>query len=192
MGIHILVFWSKVLHFFTDMSLLRARYYDHPDGEDAFGKIVATNKYALSAGLAWSMFDVLTLTKPQGYGPTLGRFAYNTGPLMGMATAFTLTTLTATNVRGKDDKFNYFLGGFAAGGVFGAWKHNHVAGLCAGLFLGIAGVIKKMSVEQGWEFFPDTPLRQYGGLNIASNDWTIMPDPPKNWTTEKAKEEEKA
>lgn len=104
MGIHILVFWSNVLHFFTDMSLLRARYYDHPDGEDAFGKIVATNKYALSAGLAWSMFDVLTLTKPQGYGPTLGRFAYNTGPLMGMATAFTLTTLTATNVRGKDDK----------------------------------------------------------------------------------------
>lgn len=33
-------------------------------------------------------------------------------------------------------RFNYFLGGFAAGGVFGAWKHNHVAGLCTGLFLG--------------------------------------------------------
>jgi len=50
---------------------------------------------------------------------------------------------------------------------------------------GIAGVIKKMSIEQGWEFFPDTPLKQYGGLNIADNDWTIMADRPKNWTTEK-------
>lgn len=138
------------------MSILRSKYYDHPDGEDAFGKIVATNKYAFVAGMAWSAFDVLTLTKPQGYIPTLGRFAYNTGPLMGMATAFTLTTLAATNARGKDDKWvltglsfpiliytnaitcriNYLIGGFAAGGVFGAWKHNHVAGLCAGLFLG--------------------------------------------------------
>ncbi|KAH8257945.1 hypothetical protein KR038_003357 [Drosophila bunnanda] len=171
------------------MSFLRSKYYDHPDGEDAFGKIVATNKYAVSAGLAWSMFDVLTLSKPRGYVPTLGRFAYNTGPLMGMATAFTLTTLAATNARGKDDKINYLLGGFAAGGVFGAWKHNHVAGLCAGLFLGIAGVIKKMSVEQGWEFFPDTPLKQYGGLNIAENDWTIMADRPRNWTTEKPEDQ---
>jgi len=28
------------------------------------------------------------------------------------------------------------IGGFAAGGVYGAWKHSHVAGLVAGLFLG--------------------------------------------------------
>ncbi|XP_068143999.1 NADH dehydrogenase [ubiquinone] 1 alpha subcomplex subunit 11 [Drosophila tropicalis] len=164
------------------MSILRSNYYDHPDGEDAFGKIVATNRYAVAAGLAWSTVDVLTLSKPQGYLPTLGRFAYNTGPLMGMATAFTLTTLAATNARGKDDKINYFLGGFAAGGVFGAWKHNHVAGLCAGLFLGLAGVIKKMSIEQGWEFFPEPPTHQYGGVNVASNDWTITAERPKNWT----------
>lgn len=33
-------------------------------------------------------------------------------------------------------RLNYLLGGFAAGGVFGAWKHNHVSGLTVGLFLG--------------------------------------------------------
>ncbi|ALC40497.1 CG9350, partial [Drosophila busckii] len=170
------------------MSILRSKYYDHPDGEDAFGKIVATNKYALTAGLAWSTLDVLTLSKPQGYLPTIGRFAYNTGPLMGMATAFTLTTLAATNARGKDDKINYLIGGFAAGGVFGAWKRNHVAGLCAGLFLGIAGVLKKMSIEQGWEFFPKPLKHQYGGVNIASNDYTITAERPRNWTTEEKKE----
>ncbi|XP_030386759.1 NADH dehydrogenase [ubiquinone] 1 alpha subcomplex subunit 11 [Scaptodrosophila lebanonensis] len=171
------------------MSILRSGYYDAPEGEDAFGKIVAINKYAAITGLAWSTVDVLTLSKTQGYLPTLGRFAYNTGPLMGMATAFTLTTLAATNARGKDDKINYFLGGFAAGGVFGAWKHNHVAGLCAGLFLGIAGVIKKMSIEQGWEFFPDTPTYQVGGVNIIDNDYTLFAERPKNWTAEKPVEE---
>lgn len=87
------------------MSLLRYKYYDHPDGEDAFGKMVAANKYAAAAGLAWSTVDVMTLSKPQGYLPTIGRFAYNTGPLMGMATAFTLTTFAATNFRGKDDRW---------------------------------------------------------------------------------------
>lgn len=86
------------------MSLLRYKYYDYPDGEDAFGKMVATNKYAAAVGLAWSTMDVNLLSKPRGYIPTIGRFAYNTGPIMGMATAFTLTTFAATNIRGKDDK----------------------------------------------------------------------------------------
>ncbi|XP_054738426.1 NADH dehydrogenase [ubiquinone] 1 alpha subcomplex subunit 11 [Anastrepha obliqua] len=156
------------------MSFLKSQYYDYPEGQDAFGKIVATNKYAASVGLAWSTCDVLMLSKPQGYLPTLGRFAYNTGPMMGMATAFTLATLVSTNVRGKDDKLNYFIGGVAAGAVYGAWRRNHVAGLVAGFFFGIAGAVKKLSKQEGWEFFP--PIKhQSSSLNI--HDFTIMKDP---------------
>lgn len=87
------------------MSILKANYYDKPEGSDALGKIVATNKYAATVGMAWSTIDVLMLTKTQGYLPTLARFAYNTGPLMGMATAFTLVTYAATNARSKDDRY---------------------------------------------------------------------------------------
>lgn len=160
------------------MSFLKSQYYDYPDGEDAFGKIVATNKYAIGTGLTWSTFDVLMLSKPHGYLPTLARFAYNTGPMMGMATAFTLTTLVSTNVRGKDDKLNYVIGGFAAGAVYGAWRRNHVAGLVAGLFFGIAGAVKKLSKEEGWEFFP--PIKhQQGSLNGVLHDFTLMKDPAK-------------
>lgn len=56
--------------------------------------------------------------------------------------------------------------------------------------LGIAGVIKKMSIDQGWEFFPKPATHQYGGLNIVKHDWTITAERPKNWTTEKKSEEE--
>lgn len=49
----------------------------------------------------------------------------------------------------------------------------------------MAGVIKKMSIEQGWEFFPTAPTHQYGGLNIAQNDFSLMADRPKGWTAEK-------
>uniref|UniRef100_A0A1L8EBD7 NADH dehydrogenase [ubiquinone] 1 alpha subcomplex subunit 11 n=1 Tax=Haematobia irritans TaxID=7368 RepID=A0A1L8EBD7_HAEIR len=160
------------------MALSKAGYYDKPEGQDCFGKMVATNTYAATAGLAWSTVDVLMLSHPKGYLPTLARFAYNTGPMMGMASAFTLATYMATNVRGKDDRFNYFLGGFAAGGVYGAWRRSHVAGLVMGLFFGLAGVIKKTSIQEGWEFFPSLNHHAYM-LGAKEHDHTLMADPKK-------------
>lgn len=85
------------------MSLLKVQYYDKPEGQDAFGKMVATNRLALAAGLIWSTYDILFITKPKGYIKTIGRYGYFTGPFMGMATAFTMTTYTAAKLRGKDD-----------------------------------------------------------------------------------------
>lgn len=85
------------------MNLGSHNYYDHPEGQDAFGKMVATNSYALTFGLGIAAYDVLMLTKPSGYLPTIGRFAYFTGPFMGMASAFTMTTLVANKMRGTDD-----------------------------------------------------------------------------------------
>jgi len=84
---------------------LSAKYYNKPDGQDASGKMLATNKYALLSGLGWSTIEVLMVSKPQGYLPTLGRYIYFTVPFMGMASAFTMVTYTATNMRGKDDKY---------------------------------------------------------------------------------------
>lgn len=85
------------------MGILNFQYYDHPEGHDAFGKLVATNKYAAATGIVWSTYEVLMIKKPQGYFQTVSQYAYWTAPLMGMATAFTLTTYAATNLRGKDD-----------------------------------------------------------------------------------------
>lgn len=85
------------------MSLLKAEYYDKPEGQDAFGKMVATNKIALGLGLIVSTYDVLFITKPQGYINTIGRYGYFTGPFLGMASAFTMTAYTANRLRGKDD-----------------------------------------------------------------------------------------
>lgn len=85
------------------MNLGSHNYYDHPEGQDAFGKMVATNSYALTFGLGIAAYDVLMLSKPSGYLPTIGRFAYFAGPCMGMASAFTMTTLVANKIRGKDD-----------------------------------------------------------------------------------------
>lgn len=86
------------------MSLIKTGYYDKPEGQDCYGKMLATNTYAAAAGMAWGTVDVLMLSHTKGYLPTMARLAYNVGPMMGMASAFTLATFAATNIRGKDDR----------------------------------------------------------------------------------------
>lgn len=86
------------------MSLLKAKYYDKPDGEDLTGKCISMNRVALQGAFAWSTVDVLMVSHPKGYLPTLSRYLYFCGPAAGMATAFAVGTYAATRLRGSDDK----------------------------------------------------------------------------------------
>ncbi|CAD7076825.1 unnamed protein product [Hermetia illucens] len=162
---------------------LNSKYYDQPEGKDLSGKMIATNKAALTGGLIWSIYDVVLFSKPQGYLPTIGRIASITGPFMGIATAFTLGTYTATNVRGKDDTINYVIGGYCAGAVYGAWKRNLAAGIATGTFFALLGLTKKLSIMEGWDLFPEQKGR--GWISLHEHDFTLMRDPAKNWTTGK-------
>uniref|UniRef100_T1D542 NADH dehydrogenase [ubiquinone] 1 alpha subcomplex subunit 11 n=1 Tax=Psorophora albipes TaxID=869069 RepID=T1D542_9DIPT len=164
------------------MSLVKANYYDSPEGTDLFGKMVATNKYALAAGLGWSSFEVLMISRPKGVVPSLARYVYFTGPFMGIASAFTVGAYAANKLRGKDDTWNYAVGAFAAGGVYGAWRRNVVSGLVAGLFFSIAGLVKKNSIDKGWEFFPEVKQHGISALNPNRYDYTLTAEREKGWT----------
>lgn len=72
--------------------------------------------------------DVVMYSHPKGYLPTISRFMWWIGPAVGMASAFTTGTYIATNLRGKDDKWNYAVGSCAAGGVAGCWMRSPVVG----------------------------------------------------------------
>lgn len=119
------------------MVLLKNQYYDEEEGKDYFGKMAVTNQYAAILGLGTATYDVLLYSKPKGFQRIIGRYAFHVGPLMGMASAFTTVTYMGTKLRGKDDRLNYFLGGMAAGGVYGAWSRSFVAGAVVGVFLGL-------------------------------------------------------
>ena len=144
------------------MNLLKHNYYDAPEGQDLAGKMIATNRFALTGTTAYAVADILMLSKPKGYLPTIARFCYFALPAIGMATAFTMTTFFATNLREKNDKLNYALGGIAAGGVCGAWRRNVGKGLAMSGIFAVAAIIKKMSIDEGWEFFPEIKHRGQG------------------------------
>ncbi|XP_053688243.1 uncharacterized protein LOC128737596 [Sabethes cyaneus] len=167
------------------MSLLKSQYYDNPEGTDLVGKMIATNKYALALGVGFSSFEVLMVSKPKGIMPSLARYVYFTGPFVGMASAFTVGAYTANRLRGKDDLINYVVGAFAAGGVYGAWRRSIVAGAVSGLFFSIAGIAKKISLEEGWEFFPAVTKHAYGSLNPKRYDFTLTEERERGWTTGK-------
>ncbi|KDR18623.1 NADH dehydrogenase [ubiquinone] 1 alpha subcomplex subunit 11 [Zootermopsis nevadensis] len=157
-------------------------YYDTPDGEDCFKKLLYTARIAAVSGVIVSVVDVRLFSRTQGFYPTVARFAHFTFPFIGMAAAFTATTCIATSARHKDDKLNYFLGGCVAGGVFGAWRKSILAGFTGSLILGALAVAKKVSLEEGWQFIPKgAPLRKYGNVRMARHDWTLTAPRPKTW-----------
>ncbi|XP_059614909.1 NADH dehydrogenase [ubiquinone] 1 alpha subcomplex subunit 11 [Phlebotomus argentipes] len=159
------------------------RFWAYPDGQDAAGKMMVANTYAMIGGLIISTYDVVMLSKPQGIGNIMVRYGYNTIPIMGMASAFTMGTYTATKLRGKDDPYNYAIGGALAGGVFGAWRKCAVTGNCMAIALAIAAVVKKLSLMEGWTFFPPPQKFGYQNLFMGRHDRTLMKDTEKGWTT---------
>lgn len=167
-----------------EKSLLKAEYYDKPEGEDFAGKLVATNKLAATVGTGLAITDVLLYSHPKGYLATLGRFAYFIGPCCGIASAFTFGTFLSTRLRGKDDCYNYYVGSTGAAGVMGAWAKNFKLGLfCIGAF-GIMAWVKKLSIEEGWEFLPNNP-KGWGNFRSMQHDFTLTSERQKGWTTGK-------
>lgn len=63
----------------------------------------------------------------------MGRYATITGPLVGMAAAFTIGTYVSTNVRGKDDYKNYMVGATSAGCLWGALRRSYLFAINASL-----------------------------------------------------------
>ncbi|KOB75491.1 Mitochondrial NADH:ubiquinone oxidoreductase B14.7 subunit [Operophtera brumata] len=135
--------------------LLTYRYYDSPEGKDILLKTVATNKYAALAGLVYGSYDVLMYSRTVGVVNTVARYGFIIGPLVGMATAFTVTSNVAVNIRGKNDGLNYFMGGIVAGSIFSAWMKAPVLAVPAAMALGAAAVVKKTAIDAGYTFFPE-------------------------------------
>ncbi|XP_028032326.1 NADH dehydrogenase [ubiquinone] 1 alpha subcomplex subunit 11 [Bombyx mandarina] len=163
--------------------LLNYKYYDTPEGQDIFMKTFVTSKYAAVAGLAGASFDVLMFSHPKGFVNTIGRMGYIVGPLVGMAVAFTFTTNVAQNIRGKNDKLNYFLGGATSGFVFSAWMKKGIIAVPAAVVLGAIAVVKKTGIDEGWIFFPDA-AQSTKTIKSVKHDWTLLKDIEelKGWT----------
>lgn len=161
------------------------KYFDTPDGQDILSKLLVVLKPTTMGALGISTVDVMLYSHPKGYWQTLGRYAYMSLPIIGMASAFVLTTNMVANLREKDDKVNWVAGAWAAGSIFGIWRRSPQFGfLACGVFSFVA-IVKKHGVQNGWVFFDPPKTVRHGGVKSVRQDWTLTAERPRNWTTKK-------
>lgn len=157
-------------------------YYKAPDGEEVLEKLVYIMKPATVIGLGLASLDVGLYSHPKTYTQALGRFAYISAPVLGIAGTFVIASNLSGSIRKKDDNLNWIIGGLSSGGIFGAWRKSTAWGLLVGTAFAMAAFGLKWSAENNYVPFP-TLYTQYGGCHIMKQDFTLIQERPKNWTT---------
>lgn len=156
------------------------KYFDTPSGYDVDKKFMCLMKPTFVTAATLGFGDVFLFSKPKGYGSIITRVVYLSSPLFASSLSFLLVTNGLAGIRKKDDKLNWFLGGFSAGTIFGAFRGNGMLGFNLGMAFGAMAFIRKMAAENNFELIP--PYKLYHDGPIAT-DWTLTKHIPGNWTT---------
>lgn len=156
------------------------RYFDSPDGQDIFKKLQCLMKPTILTAVGIGFADIVLVSKPKGYLPTIGRLMYISSPILAASATFVLTTNGVASIRNKDDKLNWFMGGFATGTVFGALKRSGMLGFNLGMAFGFLAFLKKMAVENNFQLSPDIKFKYH---EVHVQDWTFTKERPRKWLT---------
>lgn len=127
-----------------------------------------------------ALYDIFLYSKPKGYLPIVGRAAFVSAPIFASSATFILVSNGVGSIRKKDDLFNWFMGGFAVGPIFGAIKRSGMFGFNLGMALGLIGLLTKYAVQRDYTIFRDT---QFYHTGFIATDWTFTKERKGNWTT---------
>lgn len=117
--------------------------------------------------------DILLVSHPKGYAQTAGRFLYYTVPFSAMAATFVATSCAANSLRGKNDYWNYIIGGVSSGSIYGVWQKSLNSGIKAGIVLSLVACMKKWSVDEGFSILGE-PVREKRLFNSAKYDYSAL------------------
>jgi len=126
------------------------------DDERVLFKTLLMTKYAGAVGGFAALFDVMLVTQSQTVTSALQRILYWNVPIIGGGLAYTSTVAVLASMRGgKNDTWNHFFGGLAAGSVCGAARHSIIFGAVLGFGFGMYGAVHKDCVLQDIDLWPD-------------------------------------
>lgn len=158
-------------------------YVASPDGEDVLEKLIVVGNRATVLGLALANIDFMTSKISRTYLEILGRYAYITFPVIGVATAFVVTSNIAGRLRHKSDKYNWIAGGIASGMILGKVKGSIPLGFFSGAAFAFAGGIAKHCWDRGIIFFPvlhNDSFTHHMGLRLVT-DYSYTKERPREW-----------
>lgn len=157
------------------------QYFDTPNGEDIGKKLWCALKPATTLAIVAGTVDVLMYSKPKGYLAALGRYAWISIPILGVTTAFVLTTNLSKIYRKEEDYWNWALGGFGAGGVVGVYTGRATSGWLWGATFATAAMIKKYAVDNNIIMIPQGK-QALGTIRYVRHDYSLTSYRPGNYT----------
>ncbi|XP_051159274.1 NADH dehydrogenase [ubiquinone] 1 alpha subcomplex subunit 11 [Leptopilina boulardi] len=158
-------------------------YYAKPEGQDPLNKIVGVSKYCAFTGILIGTNDIIAISKTKTFYDSARCLGFWVVPLTGMGCAFASTTYIATNLRGKDDPWNYVIGACGAGSVLSLWSKCFLTTLYGTIFLSIFAACKKDSIESGWTFFSQEPSEAEMKYPFFSTAGARAKTYERSWTT---------
>ncbi|KAJ8681541.1 hypothetical protein QAD02_017333 [Eretmocerus hayati] len=128
--------------FYVDF-LNKYQYFRSPDGTDPVHKIMGLTKIGWLASGYLTLIDTCLITRTRNAAQFFNTAGFYFVPITGMCLTFSTVTYAMTNLRKKDDHWNYVAGALASGFVFQQWaKKIEVTGPATFLFV-IYAVMKK-------------------------------------------------
>ncbi|KAG8042032.1 hypothetical protein G9C98_000023 [Cotesia typhae] len=154
-------------------------YYDKPEGTDPVGKLWGINKYAIASGIFFGLGDSLIYTQTKNVLETINCFGYYIVPFVGLASAFACGTYISTDLRKKDDRWNYVVGALSCMPVLYSWKKTASFTFWGTGLLLFAALVKKDSIVNEYSFLNVTTHYKYGNykydMSLVSKEWPRRP-----------------
>lgn len=88
---------------FKDLCGTKYHYYNRPEGEDLFGKLIHFNSLVFKPALMWGLYDAIAVRQEKTPFLRTVRTLYYVVPTMACATAFVTGAYAANRIRGQDD-----------------------------------------------------------------------------------------
>ncbi|XP_076242573.1 uncharacterized protein LOC143184326 [Calliopsis andreniformis] len=132
-------------------SLTKYRYYDKPEGQDPFGKVMSLAVPTFYGSLVFGIHDVYIRARCATFPYAFARLAFWVIPPPSIAAVFASVTYISTRLRKKDDPINYAAGAIATVPIFKAWfKLPFVVSLQVGSVVTFIAVMYK-GLNEGFE-----------------------------------------
>ncbi|XP_015189999.1 PREDICTED: NADH dehydrogenase [ubiquinone] 1 alpha subcomplex subunit 11 [Polistes dominula] len=131
---------------------LRQFKYDHTtEGKEPFQKLLALGKYGYIGAVVSASYDLCVARPTPNRIEGFIRGGKHFLVWIGATSAFTLAVLALTNIRKKDDPWNYFYGTLAAGGVvYSLIPKGGTVGLITG-YAALGAALYKYQLLQGYK-----------------------------------------
>ncbi|KAL2745877.1 NADH dehydrogenase ubiquinone 1 alpha subcomplex subunit 11 [Vespula maculifrons] len=133
------------------IDLKRYNYNHRTEGKEPFQKLIGLGKYAYVGACVTAAYDCSVVRQPHNFRMAFVQGGKHFLVWLGASATFTTAVLCLTNIRKKDDPWNYFFGTLASGGfVYSFLQRGQLVSFVT-LYAAIGAAVWKYKLMHGYK-----------------------------------------